>query len=179
VIVGLLLPDVTGDPGMMTHYMGLLASNQPWNLILFMAVPVILAETLAITELVILYHQGRAPGIVHLFSRWAGLIAGPWFLTITTYLLANAVIPLTTNAAWNGVGDLVAVSAYLLGVVPLVGITLVERGLLGRSSARDRMRLHATLVGVFLVVAHLAMIFGMLDPTLLGWQPRNHIGHVM
>jgi hypothetical protein len=33
------------------------------------------------------------------------------------------------------------------------------------------MRLHATFVGIFLVVAHVAMIFGMLDPTLMGWTP--------
>ena len=38
----------------MTHYMELLATNQPWNLILFMAIPVILAETVAITELFLL-----------------------------------------------------------------------------------------------------------------------------
>lgn len=38
----------------MTHYMGLLAVRQPWNLLLFMALPVVLAETLAITELVML-----------------------------------------------------------------------------------------------------------------------------
>ena len=29
-----------------THYMELLATNQPWNLLIFMAIPVILAETL-------------------------------------------------------------------------------------------------------------------------------------
>ena len=34
----------------MTHYMQLLADNQPWNLLLFMAVPVILAETVAISH---------------------------------------------------------------------------------------------------------------------------------
>ena len=39
----------------MTHYMELLAVNQPWNLIIFMAIPVILAETLAITELYLLF----------------------------------------------------------------------------------------------------------------------------
>jgi hypothetical protein len=39
----------------MTHYMELLASNQPWNLLIFMALPVVLAETVAITELYILY----------------------------------------------------------------------------------------------------------------------------
>jgi hypothetical protein len=177
---GLALPDVTGDPGAMTHYMGLLADNQPWNLILFMAIPVILAETLAITELVILYTQGHAPRWVHALSRGAGLIAGPWFLAITTYLLVNAVGPLTAGSGWNGPADVIAVGAYLAGVVPLVGITLIELGILGRGTDRARMRLHATFVGVFLVVAHVAMIFGMLDPTLLGWDPADtmHTGHM-
>lgn len=181
VAAGLLLPDVTGDPGPMTHYMGLLADNQPWNLILFMAVPVILAETLAITELVILYTQGHAPSWVRRLSRGAGLIAGPWFLAITTYLLTNAVWPLTTGSGWNGPADIIAVAAYLTGVIPLVGITLLELGAIGREAGRARMRLHATFVGMFLVVAHVAMIFGMLDPTLLGWDPANsmHTGHTM
>lgn len=178
VLTGLLLPDVTGDPGGMTHYMGLLASNQPWNLLLFMAVPVILAETLAITELVILYTQGAAPRWVHALSRTAGLIAGPWFLAITTYLLTNAVVPLTAGSGWAGPADIIAVGAYLAGVVPLVGITLIELGILGRGSDRARMRLHATFVGIFLVVAHVAMIFGMLDPTLLGWNAANSM-HTM
>jgi hypothetical protein len=171
ILVGLLAPDVTGDVGRMTHYMGLLAANQPWNLIVFMAIPVILAETLAISELVILFHQGAGPRIVHRLSRWAGLIAGPWFLGITTYLLANAVVPLTQTGGWHGPADMIAVAAYLLGLVPLFGITLIEFGVLGRGSDRARMRLHATFVGVFLVVAHIAMIFGMLDPTLMGWTP--------
>jgi hypothetical protein len=181
IAAGLVLPDVTGDPGGMTHYMGLLAANQPWNLLLFMAVPVILAETLAITELVILYTQGAAPAWVHTLSRAAGLIAGPWFLAITTYLLTNAVVPLTAGAGWAGPADIIAVGAYLAGVVPLVAITLIELGILGRGGARARMRLHATFVGIFLVVAHVAMIFGMLDPTLLGWNPANsmHAGHGM
>jgi len=33
----------------MTHYIELLTTNEPWNLILFMAIPVILAETIAVT----------------------------------------------------------------------------------------------------------------------------------
>jgi hypothetical protein len=39
----------------MTHYMELLSVNQPWNLLIFMAVPIVLAETIAVTELYILY----------------------------------------------------------------------------------------------------------------------------
>lgn len=120
-----------------------------------------------------LFTQGAAKPWVHALNRWAGLIAGPWFLGITAYLLKNAVVPLTTGAGWHGPADLVAVFAYLAGVVPLVGITLIELGVLGRGGDRARMKLHAIFVGVFLVAAHVAMIFGMLDPTLLGWVPTH------
>jgi hypothetical protein len=38
-----------------------------------------------------------------------------------------------------------------------------------RKSGDDQaaLRLHATFVAIFLVVAHVAMIFGMLNPSLL------------
>lgn len=173
--IALALPDVTGGhpSASMTHYMGLLATNQPWNLIMFMAIPVILAETLAITELVILFRSPDKPPVIHALNRWAGLLAGPWFLGITVYLLKNAVIPLTTTDTWHGLADYIAVGAYLTGIVPLVGIFLIEMGVLGRGSDRARLKLHATFVGIFLVVAHVAMIFGMLDPTLAGWTPTD------
>jgi hypothetical protein len=32
-----------------THYMELLATNEPWNIIIFMAIPVIFAEYIAVT----------------------------------------------------------------------------------------------------------------------------------
>ena len=62
----------------MTHYMELLATNQPWHLILFMAVPVILAETVAITELFILLRRLRAGPLV-LESADSTLIVPPGF----------------------------------------------------------------------------------------------------
>jgi hypothetical protein len=134
---------------------------------------VILAETLAITELALLFNPG-APAVVHRLNRWAGLVAGVWFTGIVAYLLTNAVAPLTSTGGWRGLGDLLAVGSYLLGIVPLAGITLMELGVIGNGTARDRAKLHATFVGIFLVVAHIAMIFGMLDPSLLGW---HHDGH--
>ena len=39
----------------MTAYMALLAANQPWNLILFMVIPVACAETLVASEFFVLY----------------------------------------------------------------------------------------------------------------------------
>ncbi len=63
----------------MTHYMELLASNQPWNLILFMAIPVILAETVAITELYLLTTK-KSGGWVKSLSRFAGITGGIYFI---------------------------------------------------------------------------------------------------
>ncbi len=151
----------------MTHYMQLLATNQPWNLILFMAIPVIFAEFIAVTELFILLRQDWRGGLIRA-NRIAGVVVGFYFLGIFIYLLATAVIPLTTQAGWRGPADVIAVGAYLLGVVPLFGMALQGIGVLGRGqSEASQVKLHVTLVATFLVVAHVAMIFGMLDPRLL------------
>lgn len=151
----------------MTHYMELLAENQPWNLILFMAIPVILAETVAITELFILYSR-RVDGLLGTLNRWASISGGLYFSGVFVYLLVNAVVPLSQNSAWRGPADVIAVGAYLAGIVPLLGLAMLDLGLIGRTlSFEQKLKLHAGLVALFLVVAHVSMIFGMLDPTLL------------
>ncbi|MDR2154447.1 MAG: hypothetical protein LBE78_05400, partial [Burkholderiaceae bacterium] len=73
----------------MTHYMELLADNQPWNLIIFMAIPVGLAETVVITELYILFTR-RLDGWVRRINRWAGIAVGLYFAGIIVWLLATA-----------------------------------------------------------------------------------------
>ena len=151
----------------MTHYMELLATNQPWNLILFMAIPVILAEFIAVSELVILLNRATT-GPLKRANRVAGIAAGLYFLGIFVYLFFNAVVPLTSQGQWRGIGDVIAVGFYLLGVVPLLGMALLELGVVARNqTAEGKLKVHAGLVGLFLVVAHVAMIFGMLDPRLL------------
>ena len=153
----------------MTHYMELLAVHQPRNLIVFMAIPVVLAETLAITELAILFLRDATPAWVRTTSRVAGLLAGPVMVAIFLHLLINAVIPLTLTGGWRGPADVIAVLFYLSGVVPFAGITLVELGVIGTGDGQA-LKLHAIFIAIFLVVAHVAMIFGMLDPALLGYQ---------
>ena len=153
----------------MTHYMGLLVANQPWNLICFMAIPVILAETLAITELMILFSKNLT-GAARKVNRIAGILAGFYFLGVFIYLWGNAVVPITAGRQWRGIADLIAVGFYLSGVIPLMGISLLEIGAIARK--RDpigKLKLHATFVGIFLVVAHIAMIFGMMNPAVLGY----------
>ena len=154
----------------MTHYMELLASNQPWNLLIFMAIPVILAEFIAVSEFYILLNpQGEKR--LHLWNRGAGIVLGFYFLAVFVYLLLNAVIPLTQSGGWRGPADVIAVGFYLLGVVPLFAIALMGLGVIGKGrSEHGKLWLHATFVALFLVVAHVAMIFGMLNPMILGYQ---------
>lgn len=150
----------------MTHYMELLASNQPWNLLIFMAVPVICAETLAITELITLFTRNMN-GKARAVSRVTGIFAGIYFLGVFIYLLFNAVLPLTLNGGWRGFADVIAVGFYLAGIIPFFGMTLLELGFIGKKqNETGKLKLHAILVGIFLVVAHVAMIFGMLNPEL-------------
>lgn len=174
-VVALMLPVwPAGDDMGSTHYMGLLAANQPWNLLVFMAVPVIAAETIAVTELVILFSPRRAGRTVLALNRYAGLLAGFYFLGVLVYLTRHAVVPLTTTGGWRGAADVIAVGFYLLGIVPLYGMSLLETRVLGAGwDDQRRLKVHATLVGVFLVVAHVAMIAGMLDPAVLGWDPTH------
>lgn len=156
----------------MTHYMELLMTNQPWNLIIYMAIPVILAETIAISELYLLFTR-KDTGTVKTLSKVSGIIVGWYFLGIFVNLLFTAVIPLTTSNGWRGIADVIAVGFYLLGLIPLFGIALLDMNLICSSaSQRERNKLHAIFVGVFLVVAHIAMIFGMADPNLFSTEGK-------
>ncbi|KOF56845.1 MULTISPECIES: DUF6803 family protein [Clostridium] len=151
----------------MTHYMSLLADNQPWNLIIFMAIPVICAETLTITEFFIIFNRTKSGGVRNL-NKCVGIFDGIYFTGIFIYLLFNAVIPLTTTGGWHTWVDATAVGFYLSGVVFLLPITLMELGIIFKYKSFDeKMKIHFILVGGFLVVAHIAMIFGMVNPEIV------------
>jgi hypothetical protein len=56
-------------------------------------------------------------------------------------------------------------------------MALLDLGLIGRRlDDEERLKRHASLVAVFLVVAHVAMIFGMLDPNVLASSPAASMG---
>lgn len=151
----------------MTHYMELLAVNQPWNLLIFMAIPVILAETVAITELYVLFTRDYK-GTIRQINQVAGIAVGFYFLVIFFYLLSKAVVPITVAGEWRTIIDVIAVGFYLLGVVPLAGIALLEIGAIWRTKSQEwKLGAHAIGVAIFLFVAHVAMLFGMLNPALL------------
>jgi len=161
----------------MTHYMELLATQQPWHLLIFMAVPIVLAETIAVTELYILYTRSYS-GPVRALNRACSVVVGLYFTGVFVYLMTTAVIPITAAGAWRGIADVIAVGFYLLGIVPLLGLTLVDLNIIGRGrDAHGTMAIHAGFVALFLIVGHIAMIFGMLDPTLFYAAVSGAHGH--
>ncbi|MBU3181049.1 DUF6803 family protein [Clostridium psychrophilum] len=159
----------------MTHYMSLLTDNQPWNLIIFMAIPVIMAETLTITEFFILFNNIKQGGIKTL-NKIVGIFDGFYFTGIFIYLFLNVVIPLTSNNGWHTWVDVVAVGFYLIGVVFLLPIALMELGIIFKNkSSNERMKAHFILISGFLVVTHIAMIFGMVNPQIINVMTKMHI----
>ncbi len=162
----------------MTHYMELLAVNQPWNLIIFMAIPIVLAETLAITELYLLFTRKFGGGVFFL-NRFAGIAVGIYFIGIIVYLVQTAVIPITAAGEWRTVIDVIAVATYLIAGLPLIWISLQELGLVNRGLEKmQKLKIHAICVALFLVFGHIAMIAGMLDPAILGYDnPDMHQSH--
>ncbi len=153
----------------MTHYMELLATNQPWNLLFFMVIPVVLAETIAVTELYLLFTRNMN-SLARRINRYASIVVGIYFVGVFIYLFKHAVIPLTMNGGWRGGADIIAVGSYLLGVIPLGGMALLELGVIGKGKdEQQKLKLHAIFVGLFLIIAHIAMIFGMVNPEVFGY----------
>ncbi|MBU3156207.1 permease [Clostridium estertheticum] len=151
----------------MTHYMALLTDNQPWNLIIFMALPVIMAEALTITEFFIIFNKIQQGGIRTL-NKIIGIFDGFYFTGIFIYLFITAVIPLSTSGGWHTWVDVIAVGFYLSGVIFLLPIALMELGVIFKKKTLDeKMKIHFILISGFLVVAHIAMIFGMVNPEII------------
>ena len=162
----------------MTHYMELLATNQPWNLIIYMVIPVVLAEALVATEFFTVFLRGAKDTVWRKWNKWIGIVLGFYFLGIFLNLMTT-VVP---NIEWRGTADILAVGSYLAGVIPLFSIALLELGVIGKGKSENKkMKMHFILLTVFLVVAHVAMVFGMVDPTIMGWSADNtmHMQHNM
>lgn len=85
--------------------------------------------------------------------------------------MMTAVFPITKAGEWRTMIDVVAVGSYLISGLPLIYIALQEVGFINASATQnDKLKAHAICVAAILVFGHIAMIAGMLDPTLLGFQ---------
>ena len=167
VAVALVLPDVTAAGRMTTtptHYMGLLMANQPWNLLVFMVVPFVLI------------YGGLVPAKLGLVPPSVGRLVTPvlaaYYAAAAAYLIRYAAWPLTTGAGWRGPADWIAVIGYIATAVPILGLTVATF-----TSTSDRAR-NWWFYSV-VVLAHVAMSFGMLAPFVLGWAEPGHAMHGM
>ena len=152
----------------MTHYMELLSLHEPWFLILFMLVPMVLAETiLASGAFSLLYKDSRSEKWDSL-SHVCGLILGVFFIVATVYIVTSYV----PTIQWRGPIDYISIWAYVLGVIPAVLILLQELGIIFKSSdSTAKIKKHIVRMILFVLFAHLAMVFGMADPQLAGYVP--------
>lgn len=155
----------------MTHYMELLSLNQPYNLILYMVIPMGLAELLVAMEFFTMYHMdsGKNTGFKAV-SKFVGIVLGVYFTALVIYFLAK-IYP---TIKWRGYADIIAIYSYLIGVIPLLGIALLELNLIYKNaSEKAKLKLHFCLLIFFLIVGHVAMIFGMVDPTITGYKAND------
>ena len=118
-----VLPDITAAGRVTTiptHYMGLLMANQPWNLLLFMALP-----------FAVIY-LGLLPAALRLFPSRLGRAAIAFLAVYLTcasvYLLRWAVVPLTQGNGWCGPVDLLAVGGSVLTAVPILVLAALTFG---------------------------------------------------
>jgi hypothetical protein len=167
VAVAQVLPDVTAAGRMTTtptHYMGLLMANQPWNLLIFMVVPFVLI------------YGGLVPAKLGLVPPSVGRLVTPvlaaYYAAAAAYLIRYAAWPLTTGDGWRGPADWIAVIGYIATAVPILGLTVAT---FTSTSERARSWWFYSVV----VLAHVAMSFGMLAPFVLGWAEPGHAMHGM
>lgn len=182
-LTSLLIPDQTDGSTMAgaTHYMGLLMVNQPLNLLWFMAGPALVVEGIAIVGMVGAYRPGARRWTAPLV-RAGNLLAGPLMLSAALHVLLNLVIRLTASELWRGPADWIAIGLLLAQTAPMLMLTILEvQALTGMVDPRDpeatrrHRRRHSAWLAAAMLLVHLAMIMGMVDPRLLGWVGPAHL----
>ncbi len=151
---------------LMTQYMSLLMANSPYNLIFFMVVPMVIAETIAITEIVLLF-SSKPLLKVHSLNSICTFISGIVMLVLGFLFIKELVLPANEQNLWKGWIDYASALLFMVAVVPLVLMSLLQINLIFRkANKRTKMAVKIVLLSIYLVTSHAAMVFGMLDPAL-------------
>ena len=147
-----------------THYMHMVSKWEPWGVILFMAIPIIFAETLTITELLVIFNKVEKSR-VRTVNKIAGILGGFYFSVISIYVFYTIVIPVTQTGTWNTWVDVVAMLSYVGGIVFLLPVALMEiKAICRHKTFEQKLKIRFYLLSGYLVVSHVAMIFGMISP---------------
>lgn len=151
---------------LMTQYMSLLMANSPYNLIFFMVVPMVIAETIAITEIFLLF-SSKPLLKVHSLNSICTFISGIVMLVLVFLFIKGLVLPANEQNLWKGWIDYASALLFMAAVIPLVLMSLLQVNLIFRkANKRTKMAVKIVLLSIYLVTSHAAMVFGMLDPAL-------------
>ena len=151
---------------LMTQYMSLLMANSPYNLIFFMVVPMVIAETIAIPEIVLLF-SSKPLLKVHSLNSICTFISGIVMRVLVFLFIKELVLPANEQNLWKGWIDYASALLFMVAVVPLVLMSLLQVNLIFRkANKRTKMAVKIVLLSIYLVTSHAAMVFGMLDPAL-------------
>lgn len=151
---------------LMTQYMSLLMANSPYNLIFFMVVPMVIAETITITEIILLF-SSKPLLKVHSLNSICTFISGIVMLVLVFLFIKELVLPANEQNLWKGWIDYASALLFMVAVVPLVLMSLLQINLIFRkANKRTKMAVKIVLLSIYLVTSHAAMVFGMLDPAL-------------
>lgn len=146
--------------------MSLLMANSPYNLIFFMVVPMVIAETIAITEIILLFSSKQLLK-VHSLNSICTFISGIVMLVLVFLFIKELVLPANEQNLWKGWIDYASALLFMVAVVPLVLMSLLQINLIFRkANKRTKMAVKIVLLSIYLVTSHAAMVFGMLDPAL-------------
>lgn len=152
----------------MTHYMSLLMENQPWNLIIFLAIPIILIEAITIMEFFIAFKRQTEGTLVNV-NKIATIFIGFYFTGISIYLLNNIVIPVTQTGGWMTWVDVVALGFYMSTAIFLLPLALMEAGIiLKKKTEEKKLRIRFGLIsGAIVVFCLIGMVFGSVNPSII------------
>ena len=141
-------------------------ANSPYNLIFFMVVPMVIAETIAITEIVLLF-SSKPLLKVHSLNSICTFISGIVMLVLGFLFIKELVLPANEQNLWKGWIDYASALLFMVAVVPLVLMSFLQVNLIFRkANKRTKMAVKIVLLSIYLVTSHAAMVFGMLDPAL-------------
>lgn len=158
----------------MTHYMELMMGS--WHLlVLFMALPMFLAECYVVSEILLLL-KPREAGALKTFNKLSAYASALIIAALSLY----AATYFAGVKAWRTWVDVTAAVAYVAAGLPFIYVGLLEAGFIGRAkSALQKGHAAVAAVVAYLILSHAAMVFGMFDPMQFGWQPAPGEGHSM
>lgn len=155
--------------GWMSHYFELLTANQPWNLLIYMIIPLGLVVCVAVSELFVLYRK-ETHGFFKYLNMASGYAATLFFSWVFATLLMSTWVPktLVPSPSWNGLLDFLSFTFYLGCIFPLWGMALTDLPWVDiRKRPERRLLIHACFLALLLIFYALSLALGFLNPSTL------------